>query len=238
MDNEVWKDVKGFEGLYRVSNFGRVYSLHTYNKRKLHLRKPSWNKSRDYFYIELFNHQKSMNYRLHKLVALHFIENINNYPILNHKDGNKRNNKVTNLEWCTYKQNVAHAMKMGLMNFVNGEAISKKLKEKDIHKIFELKSERKTHEQISILLNIPVSTIAHIALHNNWKYIKIDKKILEKIEANKHRWALKYDRCIKCKRDDIDHNAKGLCENCYSWGIKNNKLLEIIKKYERPDTKP
>lgn len=236
MDNEIWKPVPGFETTYKASSFGRIYSLHTYNGMKPGLKKITLNPYRGYMYVDLFQHgYKGKTTSVHRVIAKTFIPNPMNYPCVNHKDGNKLNNHISNLEWCTYKQNMEHAIKNGLVNFVSGEKISKNLKEKDIHKIFSLKADRYTHEQISYILHIPVSTIAHIALHNNWKYIKIDKEIMDKIEKNKHRWSMRYDFCIRCKKDNIPHNAKGLCENCYQWGIRNKKLNSIIKKYETKD---
>ena len=96
---EEWKDIKGYEGKYQVSNLGRVYSF--YKKDCL---KPG--NSNGYFYIDLCKNGVSKSFRLHRLVALHFIPNPNNYKEVNHKDEDKTNNKVENLEWCTREYNL------------------------------------------------------------------------------------------------------------------------------------
>ena len=101
---EVWKDIEGFEGLYQVSNLGNVKSLnynHTKKEKKLCKRK---DKS-GYLYVNLCKQGKHKSFKIHRLVSKAFIENPNNYSFVNHKDENKQNNVVTNLEWCTHKYN-------------------------------------------------------------------------------------------------------------------------------------
>lgn len=95
---EIWKDIKGYEGLYIISNTGKVKGL-KYNK----LLKPVLQKG--YLYIHLCKNSKDRAYLLHRLVAQHFIDNPDNLPEVNHKDENKVNNDVSNLEWCTAKYN-------------------------------------------------------------------------------------------------------------------------------------
>lgn len=101
---EVWKDVgecKGYEdykGLYKVSNLGRVK-----NNKGL-IKSPELN-HKGYYRVQLYNKGKRKHARINRLVALAFIPNPNNYPMVNHKDENKLNNRVSNLEWCTAKYN-------------------------------------------------------------------------------------------------------------------------------------
>lgn len=111
MNNEEWKDIKGYEGLYQVSNWGRVKSLErwvdfgTTTKRKIEeiLLKASDN-GNGYKCVKLGrNGGKKF---VHRLVAEAFIDNPNNYPCINHKDENKTNNNVDNLEWCSYSYNI------------------------------------------------------------------------------------------------------------------------------------
>lgn len=99
---EIWKDVKGYEGLYQVSNLGKVKSL-IYKKSKI--RVPVLN-NRGYYHMGLKGGAKKL---IHRLVAETFIPNPNNLPCINHKDGDKTNNIVENLEWCTQEQNVQHS---------------------------------------------------------------------------------------------------------------------------------
>lgn len=97
--NEIWKDIKGYEGLYQVSNFGRVMNV---KKNKLVKQEIIHN---GYVRVTLFNNGKPKWFFIHRLVAIAFIPNPHNYPQINHKDENKLNNCVDNLEWCTAKYN-------------------------------------------------------------------------------------------------------------------------------------
>ena len=111
---EIWKDIQGYEGLYRVSNLGRVKSLRSthYNhkikstvvvKREKILALATDTKG--YLRVCLHKNNKANTQKVHRLVASAFIENPNNYPCVNHKDENKQNNNVDNLEWCDSKYN-------------------------------------------------------------------------------------------------------------------------------------
>lgn len=117
---EIWKDVLGYEGYYQVSNLGRVKSLDRVVLRKGHnmnlkgkIIKPQLNEF-GYQMVVLIKMAKSKSIKIHQLVANAFIPNPENLPCINHKDGLKRNNHATNLEWCTYSQNHKHAYDMGL----------------------------------------------------------------------------------------------------------------------------
>ncbi len=100
-NKEVWKDIQGFEGLYEISNYGNVRSL---KFGKIKLLKPAKNKF-GYYHVILCKNGQKKEYRVHRLVANAFIPNPLNYPQINHKDENKLNNKVENLEWCNNQYN-------------------------------------------------------------------------------------------------------------------------------------
>jgi hypothetical protein len=101
---ETWKDVKDYEYLYQISNLGNVKSLHYSGGKKEKILKFSKDKD-GYLQVNLTKNKKHKNYKVHRLVALNFIPNPDNLPQVNHKDENKQNNKVDNLEWCTNKYN-------------------------------------------------------------------------------------------------------------------------------------
>ena len=105
---ELWKDIKGFEGFYQVSNLGRVKGLprKTEDGRLLPERYLYGSVySTGYVVVKLRCNKKPKRYSMHRLVAEHFIPNPESLPIINHKDENKLNNCVDNLEWCTQKYN-------------------------------------------------------------------------------------------------------------------------------------
>ena len=107
--NEIWKDIKGYEGLYQVSNLGRVKSLEKIDfsghKRKCKILKLALNRY-GYAYLTLSKNGNKKAYTVHRLVAESFIPNPNKLPFVNHKDENKSNNRVKNLEWCTHEYNI------------------------------------------------------------------------------------------------------------------------------------
>lgn len=110
---EIWKDISNFEGLYQVSNLGKVRNTKT-NK----ILKESYDK-RGYVVYCLY-HKKAYVKKAHRLVAETFIPNSEHFPQVNHKDENKHNNNVNNLEWCSNKYNSNYGTR--------GKRISKKLK--------------------------------------------------------------------------------------------------------------
>ena len=99
---EEWKDIKGYEGLYQVSNYGNIKSL----KRNIILSPAK--AGRGYYYVLLCKNGKPKLKYIHRLVAEHFVPNPNSYKEVNHKSGIKSNNDIFNLEWCTHKQNCEH----------------------------------------------------------------------------------------------------------------------------------
>lgn len=110
-NDEIWKDILNYEGFYQVSNYGRVKSLNrvvegrwgkaVISEKILKSRKSK----KGYLYVALYLNGKCKNIKIHRLVAMTFIPNTLNLPQVNHKDENKENNKVDNLEWCDNKYN-------------------------------------------------------------------------------------------------------------------------------------
>ena len=102
MDQEIWKDIDGFEKLYQISNFGRVFSKRRNKIMKLNLRKN---------YLRVGFNKEGVYYcfQVHRLVAQAFIPNPDNKDEVNHIDCNKQNNNVSNLEWVTHEENMEHA---------------------------------------------------------------------------------------------------------------------------------
>ncbi len=107
---EIWKDINGFEGIYRISNQGNVLGV-----RNNIILKP-YKRGNGYFGVKLQLRGKHIDKKIHRLVAGTFIDNPNNYPQVNHINGNKKDNRVENLEWVSASTNVRHAVSMGLFH--------------------------------------------------------------------------------------------------------------------------
>ena len=101
---EEWRDIEGYEGLYQISNLGRVKSFPNCKRKTTRILKQKKDNN-GYVLVNLYKNKVMKTYLLHRLVAKAFLENPNNYPCINHKDENKENNNVNNLEWCTYLYN-------------------------------------------------------------------------------------------------------------------------------------
>lgn len=104
MDKEIWKDIVGYEGLYQVSNFGRIKSLKFACNIGGKILKPRLRGR--YFVIALYKNNQRKDYSIHRIVAKHFVKNKENKLYVNHKDENSLNNKANNLMWCTHKENM------------------------------------------------------------------------------------------------------------------------------------
>lgn len=116
---EIWKDIPNYEGLYQASNLGNIKSLmfqsNIYNKKipREKILKPKKDKS-GCLRVELWKDGKHKTYLTYRLVALTFLGKPEGEMTVNHKDGNRLNNNIDNLEWCTRKENIQHGFRTGL----------------------------------------------------------------------------------------------------------------------------
>lgn len=111
----MWKDVVGYEGLYRISDSGELFSVRRNKILSPNIGLDGYRK----MVISVNNIRQTV--RIHRLVAEAFLENPQNKPVVNHKDGNKLNNRVDNLEWVTVLENAIHASENGLLKGQSGE---------------------------------------------------------------------------------------------------------------------
>lgn len=166
---EIWKPVKNYENLYEVSSFGNIR-----NKKRKTILKPTLSKF-NYLFVKLSKDNKTKNFLNHRLVALSFLENINNLPQVNHIDGNKLNNNISNLEWCTASYNIRHAIKLGIMSpsyhtRKDKSSIGKKIN-RDIANIIReaYNSGSTTLDVLAKKYNITKQTVSLIILNKIWK---------------------------------------------------------------------
>lgn len=166
---EKWKDIKGYEGLYQVSDLGRIKSLIRKNERIL---KPYSNPETKYLSVNLHKNKRSKTYTIHHLVAEAFIPNPKNLPQVGHKDETRINNCATNLYWTTNKENSNTPERKKRLRDANiGKSTSQKTREKLSKTIANLKGRKFLCEgyefnslaELARYLNIPYTTMSHYA---------------------------------------------------------------------------
>lgn len=154
---EIFKEIKGYEGFYEISNLGRVRSIGT---NKIRFLKPA-KTAKGYLNVVLCINQKKVHKLVHRLVAEAFIENPNNYLTVNHKDEDKLNNCVSNLEWMnTYDNN----------RYSNDKMLTKE----EVFQIYDLIKQGYTQMEIANHFNVSRRTIQFILQGKHWNNLGLD----------------------------------------------------------------
>lgn len=125
MENEIWRDIVGFEGRYQVSNWGNVKSLNYRNRGFSKNLTPKTN-NRGYLWVELIKYKKRKCFLIHRLVAQAFVDNPNGFEFVNHKDEKPSNCNANNLEWCNRSYNAKYSINRHPERYKNTKRKGKK----------------------------------------------------------------------------------------------------------------
>lgn len=162
---DIWKPVKGYEGLYEVSNLGKIRSLFRY---KINLNCFIDN---GYYYVEIYKNNIQKKVGVHVLIATAFIPNPENKPQVNHINCIKIDNRIENLEWVTSRENTIHALVNNLLTIPKGELNGmSKLKEEDIF-IIRNKSPKISRKKLSEMFGVSIKHISRIRGRERWSHI-------------------------------------------------------------------
>lgn len=150
---------------YSVCEKGIVYSGDSYKVMKPYIGASGYRR------VNLSKNGKAQKYLIHRLIAKVFIPNPESLPCVNHKDGDKSNNTVSNLEWCTYSENQKHAYSTGLISAKGSKNGGSKLTEDDIPEIRLLLEEGLTYSNIGEIYNVKKETIRAVYSGANWRHV-------------------------------------------------------------------
>ena len=162
---EIWKDIEGYEGLYQASSFGRIKAI----KVRDFFRKKCLNDD-GYHTVRLCKNGQCKTLNWHRIIAKVFIKNLENKPEVNHKDGDKLNNRIENLEWCTRKENIQHMFDTGLRNHKGVNNSNTSLTEKDVLFIRENRGVM-TQKELCKIFSLKRIAISRIQRGITWSHI-------------------------------------------------------------------
>jgi hypothetical protein len=171
------KDISSFEGLYAITEDGQVWSYR--NSRFLQ----PVTVGKGYLGVGLSRNRIVFPEYVHRLVASAFIDNPEGKRTVNHKDGNKKNNHVSNLEWATHQEQIDHAISTGLMNVVGENNGYSKLNGTEVEEIrIKYSSKKFSHEQLAEQYNVTRACILKVIRGRTWTHLQSDSN------CDSHRW--------------------------------------------------
>lgn len=169
MNEEIWKDVAGYEGHYKVSSLGNVLSVRTNNLRKFNT------VGAGYLQVSLCLDGVKTNFYVHRLVANAFCDNPLSLTQVNHKNGTKADNNNLNLEWCDAQHNKIHSvevLKVGI-----GQARSQsKLTDKQVIEIRKLSKQGTSGKHLSKMFSVGATTISDVINFKLWKHLPLEEE--------------------------------------------------------------
>jgi len=239
--NEIWKDIKNYEELYQVSNKGRVKSLNklvtdisgrVFEYKEKFLSTKSWIKNKRPYYssVTLFKNKQKKNFGVHRLVAEAFIPNPSGKLEVNHKDQNRDNNSIDNLEWVTRKENLKHIKYLGQKGSSNGNS---KLTENDIKNICKLINNKYSNSDIKKELNLLINntTLQDIRYKRKWKHLTSVKELPDIIPKNSTKLsALQVEKICNLLKDGKYTNPEIIKLLNLNVGVR---LISKIKNKQR-----
>jgi len=234
--DEEWKPVFGFEGYYEISNYGRLKSLQSITQIEfgvLPYRILKSSPHRDgYPRYTLCKHKKLYYHNAHRLVAIAFIPNPLNLPVVNHIDNNRLNCWVTNLEWCTYSENNLHAFKTGTKEGKRGEDNHLSILSTDqVQSIdFLLKQNTLNNKEIAAEFDIDPVTICDIKRGKTWSWLTGRKFKGPKKELTKEVIQQIFDLAIEGKIYQREIAKKFGISQTHVCEIKTGKMWPEFRK--------
>lgn len=214
---------------YYITEDGEVFSK-TGHKKSIRANRDG------YMYAEFYENNKSTAYTIHRIVALAFIPNPENKPCVNHIDGDKSNNRVSNLEWVTYSENNYHAFATGLSKPRFGsDAANAVLDEDTVHVICRMMQEGYRNLEIVKELGVESYLVKNIRAKNSWSQISDQYKIPEKSRAvsdDTAHWVCRMIEKGYRNRDIVEMSTNPRVKKHIVSQIKNGIMLpEISKDY-------
>lgn len=167
---EIWKEIDGYNGHYLINAIGQIKSKQK-NWKNYRIKTPVLH-PQGYYTVVLWLNYKPKLFKIHRLIAQYFIPNPLNLPAINHKNGIKTDNRIGNLEWCTFQHNVRHMFDNKLTTAIGETHYNSKLKKRDIKWIRENYHPKKMHTGIiSKKFGITPQCAGRILLRKSWKHI-------------------------------------------------------------------
>lgn len=174
MQEEIFKSVNGYEGYYEVSNLGRIKScarVWSVGKKEATILKPAHRKG-EYDSVTFCVDGVKKYLTIHRLVAIHFCDNPNNFPVVNHKDSDIYNNRADNLEWTTNSGNAIHGYKFGNREGCKGEKHGRrKLSEDQVMALIKRRNEGAALIELADDFKISIAQVSRIANGQRWSHI-------------------------------------------------------------------
>lgn len=159
---EEWKDIYGYEGFYQISNMGRVKSLPRKHVKEEKILTPTKNK-RGYLVVDFLKDKVKKHWKVHRLVAIHFISNPENKPEVNHIFGDKDDNRFFMLQWSTEQENREHA--------INARISAAKLSEEQVIELRELSLEGHSSKYLAEKFSVSRPNVRAVINRKTWKQV-------------------------------------------------------------------